>query len=325
MGAIHQLIMERGRQGVLDLAADKFAPTVVEVAAKALDENYPDIGAVYSGWAQAALPHKKTEGHTWKYQAGNGATLLVQSLVRVREDGEEDQPGIPFGSRARLILYFMQTQAIRHRSREIVLGRSLEDWTERLGISKGGKSNRLVREQCERLAHCDISLTLHGGQKTQMVGQRLVDTAMFERGDDGSRFTGFARLSVGFYEQLLQHPLPLPERAIRALSNNSMALDVYAWLAYRLWRLRDRTPVTWHQLKQQFGQGYKDLPEFIRRFRSVLDHAMAAYPEAEIDEGYGGIILKPSPPPVPRLARVHGHRFPGEAADKSPPDVAKVG
>ena len=36
-----------------------------------------------------------------------------------------------------------------------------------------------------------------------------------------------AKLSEGFYEALKKHPIPLEEAAIRALANNSAALDCY--------------------------------------------------------------------------------------------------
>ena len=44
-------------------------------------------------------------------------------------------------------------------------------------------------------------------------------------------FTETARLSEGFYDQLTRHFVPLEEAAIWAINNNSVALDVYAWLA----------------------------------------------------------------------------------------------
>jgi hypothetical protein len=43
--------------------------------------------------------------------------------------------GVPFGSRARLILLYLQTQALRSRSREVELGRSMREWLRRMGIA----------------------------------------------------------------------------------------------------------------------------------------------------------------------------------------------
>ena len=38
------------------------------------------------------------------------------------------------------------------------------------------------------------------------------------------------RLDEGFYQSLIEHPLPLREAAIRQISNRSMAIDLYVWL-----------------------------------------------------------------------------------------------
>jgi hypothetical protein len=57
------------------------------------------------------------------------------------------------------------------------------------------------------------------------------------------------KLSETFFEQLRRHPVPIEEAAIKALSNNSMALDVYCWLTYRLHVLQSPKPITWKALQ----------------------------------------------------------------------------
>ena len=101
-----------------------------------------------------------------------------------------------------------------------------------------------------------------------------------------------------FFDQLKKHPVPVEEAAVRQIANNSMALDVYCWLAYRLHVLSAPTAVSWRALYGQFGQGYGRLDHFRRKFRETLALALAVYPAAEIEEENRGLILKPSPPPV---------------------------
>ena len=67
-------------------------------------------------------------------------------------------------------------------------------------------------------------------------------------------FVDTAKLSEGFYDQLRRHPVPVEEAAIRALANNSLALDVYCWLAYRLHSLSVQKTVSWKALHGQFGR-----------------------------------------------------------------------
>ncbi len=135
--------------------------------------------------------------------------------------------GVPYGSRARLILLYLQSEALRTNSRDIELGRSLHAWLVKLGIPVGGKSFRDVREQADRLSRCRLTFHVQQGGRAGLLNQNIVDAAMFV--DDGSSpqgslFVDTARLSETFFEQLRRHPVPLEESAIRALSNNSQAL-----------------------------------------------------------------------------------------------------
>ena len=103
-----------------------------------------------------------------------------------------------------------------------------------------------------------------------------------------------AKLSEGYYEQLTKHPVPLEEAAIRALSNNSAAMDAYIWLAYRLRVLQGDKLVTWKALKAQFGTTYKELYHFKAKWPRVIHLALAVYPEARVEFRDEGLVLKPS-------------------------------
>jgi hypothetical protein len=77
-----------------------------------------------------------------------------------------------------------------------------------------------------------------------------------------------------------------------------MALDVYIWLAYRLHSLDKPTPITWAALHGQFGAGYALVRQFKTKFIPNLKYAMAAYPDARVEEAPEGLILYPSRPPI---------------------------
>src|SRR3954467_7977171 len=96
----------------------------------------------------------------------------------------------------------------------------------------------------------------------------------------GSLFLDTARLSETFFEQLKKHPVPLEDAAIKSISNNSQALDVYCWLAYRLHVLPQARSVSWPALYAQFGASYKKLAHFKERFVDTLKLATAVYPHA---------------------------------------------
>jgi hypothetical protein len=133
-----------------------------------------------------------------------------------------------------------------------------------------------------------------------MFQQNIVDSAFALQEDErqGSLFVEVAKLSEAFYDQLQRHPVPVEEAAIRAVNNNSMALDLYAWLAYRLHSIPNPRPISWKALSAQFGQGYGRLDNFKARFVPNLKLALAVYPAAKVDIEDKGLVLHPSRPPV---------------------------
>ncbi|WP_335904931.1 replication protein RepA [Acidisphaera sp. L21] len=307
---MHQLIEAKGKQGALAADLDR---EQVEAAAAYLADEQHGVGFLYSGWCQAALPHRKLpDAQGWQI-TGDHVTLIVEPGMRPSPTGIPEPIGVPYGSRARLIMLYMQSEALRTCSREIELGRSLRAWLYRMGIPSGGKSIAAVREQAERLSACRLTLRIKVGKTTGLINQNIVDTAIFlDSGEERqpSLFAETAKLSEGFYEQLSKHSVPLEEAAIRAINNNSMALDIYAWLAYRLHSLEKPCPITWLAIKAQFGNGFGDLKNFRKCFVSNLKLALAVYPAARVDCNERGVILHPARPPVattnsvPRLLRL---------------------
>ncbi|WP_342453014.1 replication protein RepA [Pararoseomonas indoligenes] len=301
---MHRLIEAQGKAGALAADIDR---RVVEAATAYMADEDSNVGFIYSGWTQAALPHKRlADDAVWKISSEH-VTLLVEPGRRAVDSCEPEWVGVPYGSRARLILLFLQSEALRTKSREIELGRSLRAWLSRLGIPIGGKSFKDVREQAERISRCRLTFHIKTAGRAGLVNQNIVDTAMFVGSEDPSQtslFTDTVRLSESFFEQLQRHPVPIEEAAIKALSNNSMALDIYCWLTYRLHALQSPKPITWKALQGQFGASYKGLHHFKPRFLENLNLACAVYPRADVEVDERGLTLKPSRAPVmPRLVR----------------------
>lgn len=300
MAAVHDLIEARGKQGALEAGLER---SLVEVAANYLSDEDTGLGFAYSGWAQCALPHKKLADDAHWGITSEKVRLVVEPGRRPVEGTEElEWIGVPYGSHARLILLYLQTEALRTQSREVELGRSLREWLGKLGISVGGMTGRSVRDQAERISRCRLTFHLSGSGASGLVNQNIVDRALFIEESGGGRQGRLnletAKLSEGFFEQLKKHPVPLEEAAIKALSNNAPALDAYLWLAYRLHALKTDRLVTWMALKGQFGSGFVKLAQFKYKFQSTLQLATAVYPAAKIEVTPAGVILKPSRPPV---------------------------
>jgi hypothetical protein len=298
MGTVHQLLEAHGKQAALQLDIDR---RIVEVAHEYMADEEGGVGFVYSGFAQAALPHKRIpDDAVWQIQTER-VMLLVEPGRRAVRDGVPIPVGVPYGSRARLIMLYLMGRALETGCREVELGRSLRDWLVRMGIPQGGKSIRDVREQAERISRCRLSFQVQQGGRTGLVNQNIVDSAIFldsSDPDQGNLFLERAKLSESFFEQLRKHPVPIEDAAIQAINKHSMALDLYCWLAYRLHVLPGSTDISWRALKAQFGTGFTRMDHFRPTFITNIALALAVYPAAGVDVSERGLTLHPSRPPV---------------------------
>jgi hypothetical protein len=299
MGEVHQLILRQGLESARSMAETRAERQAVEAAGIVLAEEVSRLGITHAGFAMTSLPHKRIEEPLWRRQ-GHRTTLLVES-GRTANGG---WIGVPYGSMARLILLYLQTEAIRTNEPEVELGRSMHAWLSRMGIPAGGKNYKLVGEQARRISACRLTFL------TEVTGAELRQNGAFVQNaitlttaaDERQRalWQDRVRLDEGFWRSLREHPVPVREEAVRAIGTRSLALDVYIWLAYRLHALTRMTPVTWIALHAQFGAGFKAIRQLKPTFRDALGLALAVYPEARVDLDPTGVVLHPSAPAVPR-------------------------
>lgn len=301
MGDIHNLVRQHGRDEARRLVAVEDRH-LVDMAAALLSEENPALGITYSGFCLTGLPHKKLgDEQRWERQ-GHKVTLVVEPGVLPDRNGVTRVHGVPYGSRARLILLYLQTQAVRTSNPEIELGGSMRDWMGRMGVSLGGKQYRDVKEQANRISACNLTFIWHNARGAKFAKDNIVKGGiqLYELDDDlqPKLWVDTVRLSDNFFKALKEHPVPIAEPALRQIANNSTAIDIYIWLAYRLHSLGETTPVTWAALHQQFGFGYKELRQFKARFVDPLKEALAVYPDAKVDVTDSGLTLHPSRPPI---------------------------
>jgi hypothetical protein len=306
MGDLHQLIIEHGRERAR-LEVNPKEQHLVDVAAHVLENESDAIGITYSGFCVSSLPHKRLPGGDAWRRDGPRLTLIVEPGRVVDNAGRDGTRivGVPYGSRARLILLYLQTEALRSGSRQVELGRSMHAWLGRMGIPVGGKSYRLIREQAERITACRLSFFWHrnhGGQA--FARDSIIEGGLaFHEHDDAhqaSLWSEYVYLSPAYYSALQRHPVPLWEPALRHLAGSSLALDAYAWLAYRLHILEQPAVISWPALYAQFGGGFKAMFHFKPAFSAAIKLALAVYPEARVKTDEAGMTLFSSPPPLGR-------------------------
>src|ERR1700760_4404305 len=280
MAGVHQLIIQYGVEEARRQAVTKHERNVIETAYQVLLDDAERMGFAYSGFALTSLPHKPQETTTWRRE-GHNLPLVLQAGV----DRNEKSLGLPYGSYARFILLFLQTEAIRTGSREIELGRSMRVWLGRMGLSIGGTTYRMVTEQARRISGCRLTFYADRERKEVMRHGGFVDGAISMYGssdEQPSLWQERVLLNEEFYRALCEHPVPVSEAALRAIGPRSMVIDVYIWLAYRLHALRRDTDIGWAALYAQFGSGFARLRAFRQHFIEALELALAVYPGANV-------------------------------------------
>jgi hypothetical protein len=300
MGTVHQLILLHGIESARAMAGNKAERQAVEAAAAILAEEESRMGITHAGFAMTSLPHKRIEEAFWR-RDGHRTTLLVES----GRDRRGTPVGVPYGSIARLILLYLQTEAVRTNSPEVELGRSMKSWMSRMSLTTGGKTYQLVTEQARRISACRLTFFTDRGNGAEsrhngaFVQDAISLTGLADEGQP-TLWQDRVRLDEGFWRSLRDHPVPVREEAIRVIGTRSLAIDVYVWLAYRLHSLARPASISWAAVHGQFGAGFRLVRQIKPTFLDALNLALAVYPEARVDADKEGIILHPSPPAVPK-------------------------
>jgi hypothetical protein len=213
--------------------------------------------------------------------------------------------GLPYGRYPRLVLAYLCTEAVRTRSREIRLGRSLSGLMRAVGVTpSGGRYGPLgrFREQACRLLATTVSCSWAGrlgeAEGRAEMGARIASRSVVwwssaggerEAGvDDG----GVVELSRDFYEELVAHPVPLDRRVLRAVTS-SFVLDLYAWVTYRRSRLRRPVRIPWPALMRQLGSRERTVRNFRLEVRRGLEVVRVFYPGLRFEVAREGLWLWP--------------------------------
>lgn len=333
---IHALLQNQGQDAAQHLARLAGQPDLFErVQAVALQEPVPSF--LHSALCAMSLPVRKPIDDTLSIirQDGQYTLAITPRPVLQRVDGQQRMTilGVPYGSLPRLILIHIMTEAVRTRSRHIILGTSFTDWMRRMGFrtfSSGPRgSATLIRQQLDRLLACEWMIrwdneTSQGDQEFAVKEVKLTTDYAGATTKQGA-FNREILLTEGFFEHLREHAVPLDDNAIRQLRDSATALDLYTWLAYRLPRIDKARPalLSWNQLAVHFGNDGQNIRKFRQTVRDAWDrHVSAVYPEARAEFDTKAIRLYPSPPPLQRrplrLASVNTAPPPSSAPEAAP-------
>lgn len=258
------------------------------------------LGFMARAMVQATLPHKKVDGN--EFTRINGAytlSIMAPSVI-----------GLPYGTIPRLLLSWITTEAVKTRSRELELGESLSGFMRELDIvPTGGRWGSITRlkDQTTRLFASTITAINTNGHGTAIRNRSIAEDADFwwdpKSPDQAGLWKSTVLLTEPFYKEIIDRPVPIDMRAIKALKKSPMALDIYTWLTYRASYLKQPTVVPWGALAMQFGSNYKHLRDFKAAFIGELRKVVTVYGLAQAQPQDRGLLLQPA---LPHIARKRG-------------------
>jgi len=301
LGDVHQLILDHGVETARNRASDKLERQCVDAAFSVLSDEGFNLAICHSGFALTALPHRSLKDRVWERSGGKNGEIKLRIESGATANG--DLVGIPSGAIARLLLIHLSSEAVRNNSRVVELGSSMRASLIRMGISPGGKSFAMVRDQARKISLCRLTFYNKGQHSTAISNGSFVRNAVLcnDDGEQMALWNDVVELDEVYFKSLIEHPLPLREAAIRELSGRSMAIDIYVFLSYRLHVLEKPVSISWPALYAQFGAGFKQKKVFVNSFKEPLALALAAYPEAKVTISEAGLVLHPSESPVPKI------------------------
>jgi hypothetical protein len=266
------------------------------------------LGFMARALTLATMPHSKPEGNEFIRKNGSFTmTMLAPSSI-----------GLPYGSIPRLLLAWMTTEAVKTQSKELILGDSMSAFMRELGlVPTGGRWGSITRlkSQTRKLfgsaIHCDYIDKLPNGVIHESgMNIHISDNYSLwwepKNPEQKALFNSTVTLTEPFFKEIISSPVPIDMRALKALKQSPMALDIYVWLTYRMSYLSKSTQIPWQALQAQFGAGYpmtaRGTRNFKAKFITQLKKVLVVYPEAKADEGDRGLRLKPSKTHVPKLS-----------------------
>lgn len=268
-----------------------------------------DLSFVHVAWTQVVLPRSRWGDS--EYHASCGDAWLQVRAGTINIGGVATRASVPSGAMARLALAQISTYVARHRTLEIPIGRSAAAWVRSIAASESAAHLRRARETLIDLAAADITI---GWRNSTVYARPVHAVSEWRFGLGGVAWPSTIQVSRDYAEAILESAVPIDQRTLMALRGSALAMDIYTWLAYRLYRVPDHgVLVPWRALEQQFAVGGSEAVHsyrgaWRRKFRRALRHALTQYGAGKVTESAKGLRLLPSPPPVPahRLHRPIG-------------------
>ena len=176
----------------------------------------PDLGFMARTMALCSLP-RSNPGNRLQYKRVNGPFTLYMTAGGGNK--------LPYGNLPRLMLAWVCTEAVRTRSRELVLGRSLSEFMRTLDIySNSGRVHTRLRNQMKRLFGCTVTMVYEEPGGFARISSFVADKHEFwwneRKPDEPSLWESKIELGEKFFNEIVRHPVPIDMNTLTALKRS---------------------------------------------------------------------------------------------------------
>lgn len=209
---------------------------------------------------------------------------------------------LPFGNIPRLLMAWVCTEAHVTQSRVLTLGI--------MSDSGGPRGERVrVRNQMERLFSASVSFHVRLGRGEFSVNSHIAEVTAFWWDTLRPQTRGLwqSQIYLGelFFREIIRNPVPLDMSILQEVRRSSLGLDLYVWLTYRTFGLKEDAVIPWRNLYRQFAANpskvtdRRAVGDFRKECLRELKKISLAWKGLEWRTQRGALILRPS---VPRIA-----------------------
>jgi len=258
-----------------------------------------DLGYLARALVMATMPHSKPKSNEFERKNGNYTLSMIAP----------SKMGLPYGVYPRLLMAWINTEAVKTKSRHLILGQSLSGFMAKLDlVPTGGRWGTITRlkSQINKLFSTSIYASYDTENQTKIKNFNIISEADLwwepKEPDQIMLFESSVVLGEAFYKEIINNPVPIDIEALKALKSSALALDIYMWLTYRMHNLKSIQHISWETLMLQFGSDYKEVKHFKAEFKKQLKKVQLIYSDVKIDaSGRKTLLLKPSPTHIKKL------------------------
>jgi hypothetical protein len=253
---------------------------------------------------QCGMPLSKPIDTSIVRKNGNVRVIYTSGVDR------EGKPiGLPYGTMARYLMLYINSQAFIQRSPRIKVTSHLYEFLRELDIpittGKRG-STKTLRDQINRLLRSQIAFVREDESRDSYAIMPISGEYdiwwNYSIPQQDSFFESWIELGDKFYQSIISSPVPILLEHVKQLRGSPLAIDFYVWVSYRLFMLGQKrgavlrlaVPV----LKDQLGSSFTRSRDFVVHMNEAIDKVKAVFPHLDCTLTNNGFTLNAGPTPL---------------------------